>query len=339
MLRTLIIITFLALTATVDMQAQRISKVGTSAAQFLRIPVGARSAALGGAVTASATDVSALYWNPAIIAELDKSMISVEVSDWFADLNHSFLGVVMPTGKGGSFGLSLTGLTMGDFEETTMELPEGTGRTFNAYSFALGVSYAHQMFDVFSVGGTIKYINETIWNTSATALAFDVGTIFTTPFNGLRFGASITNAGGRMQLGGDNLIINTRQIQGSTAEFQPDATLRTNGYELPLAMKVGFAYDALKTDQIRASIYVDGNNPSDNKQSVSVATEIGFMEELFQIRVGLPELGLDDRIQLFSAGLGLNTTLAGNLGVNIGYAYQSYQHLSSVHRISATFGF
>ena len=43
------------------------SKVGTTAAQFLGISVGARAIAMGSAYTASATDVSSLYWNPGAI--------------------------------------------------------------------------------------------------------------------------------------------------------------------------------------------------------------------------------------------------------------------------------
>ena len=43
---------------------QTVSKVGTTAAQFLKIGIGARALALGGAYSAIADDASALYWNP-----------------------------------------------------------------------------------------------------------------------------------------------------------------------------------------------------------------------------------------------------------------------------------
>ena len=41
------------------------SNVGTTAAAFLDIGIGARSLSMGGAFTAVANDVTALYWNPA----------------------------------------------------------------------------------------------------------------------------------------------------------------------------------------------------------------------------------------------------------------------------------
>ena len=42
-----------------------ITKVGTTSAQFLKLGVGARAIALGGSFVAEASDLSALYWNPA----------------------------------------------------------------------------------------------------------------------------------------------------------------------------------------------------------------------------------------------------------------------------------
>ena len=42
-----------------------VSKVGTTAAQFLKIGVGARAIGMGGAFVAVADDATAIYWNPA----------------------------------------------------------------------------------------------------------------------------------------------------------------------------------------------------------------------------------------------------------------------------------
>ena len=51
------------------------SKVGTAAAQFLKIGVGARAMGLGGTFSAIANDVSTIYWNPAGIANLKTTSI------------------------------------------------------------------------------------------------------------------------------------------------------------------------------------------------------------------------------------------------------------------------
>ena len=50
--------------------AQEVKKVGTSAATFLRIPVGARAASMGEAYTSISNDASAMFWNPGGIARV-----------------------------------------------------------------------------------------------------------------------------------------------------------------------------------------------------------------------------------------------------------------------------
>ena len=72
------------------------SKVGTAAAQFLKIGVGARAMGLGGSFTALANDVSTLYWNPAGITNLGGFSFAVRHTEWFANISHDFAGVVYP---------------------------------------------------------------------------------------------------------------------------------------------------------------------------------------------------------------------------------------------------
>ena len=62
------------------------SKVGTAAAQFLKIGVGARAMGLGGSFTALANDVSTLYWNPAGITNFNGFSLAVTHTEWFADI-------------------------------------------------------------------------------------------------------------------------------------------------------------------------------------------------------------------------------------------------------------
>ena len=59
----------------------QVSKTGTTAAKFLSIGIGPRANAMGGAFTSIANDASALYWNPAGVAELEKyeAMFTIQV--------------------------------------------------------------------------------------------------------------------------------------------------------------------------------------------------------------------------------------------------------------------
>lgn len=66
------VILLLSMGYTESMYAQSVSKTGTTSGQFLRIPVGARASGMGGAVTADVTDASAMFWNPAGLANVEK---------------------------------------------------------------------------------------------------------------------------------------------------------------------------------------------------------------------------------------------------------------------------
>ncbi|MCC5935565.1 MAG: UPF0164 family protein, partial [Balneolales bacterium] len=110
-----------------QLQAQEISKSGTSAAEFLNIPVGTRATGVGNAITASVNDATAMYWNPGALAGVRDRQVHIEHSEWFADLRHNFVGIVLPVSGAGTLGLSVSALTMDDMEETTMQQQDGTG--------------------------------------------------------------------------------------------------------------------------------------------------------------------------------------------------------------------
>ena len=93
-------------------------------------------------------------------------------------------------------------LDYGTMDVTTEYYPEGTGEKFSASSYAFAISYARNITEDFFVGANIKYIREEIFNSSADGIAFDVGTIFNTPFYGIKFSSIITNFGPKLQITG-----------------------------------------------------------------------------------------------------------------------------------------
>lgn len=311
---------------------QSVSKVGTTAGQFLQIPVGARYSAMGGAAVANVNDVVAMYWNPAGLADIQGNQFMFEYGDWFMDVNHNYIGFAIPALKGVA-GLNINTLTMGDFEETTYDQPEGTGRTFSAYMLSIGGTYSAYLFPKFRVGGSIKFIQEKIYNTSSSGIAFDFGTLYELPFQGIRFGVSVTNAGSKLNLDGDGLIVPVDVDDNNAGNRPADAKLYTDKFDIPLTLRVGFAWDALTNDDLRATLTLDGNSPSDNYQSVSIGGEIALLDELFFIRGGVPFIGLEDRTSNINAGIGFNYDF-NNLAMKFSYAYESYDYFQPVSRLS-----
>ena len=168
---------------------------GTSAANFLKIGVGGRAAAMGGAITGQVDDPTSLFWNPAGIANANGIEIAVNHTDWIFDFTHSYFAAVLPAGRVGHFGLSINYLNLGKMERTTELEPEGDGTSFSASDVAIGLAYAKKMSDRFNFGVQLKIIQESISFSSANALAIDVGSQYITRFSGLKLGMSITNFG------------------------------------------------------------------------------------------------------------------------------------------------
>lgn len=79
-------------------------KNGTTAAQFLKIGVGARPMAMSGAFAAQADDAYSMYWNPAGITKVNRVTLSGVQTSWFADVEHQFLGIVLPVDASSSIG-------------------------------------------------------------------------------------------------------------------------------------------------------------------------------------------------------------------------------------------
>lgn len=342
---TVVAAVWLALGAAPEARAQQggttdVSKRGTSAAAFLELGVGTRATAMGGAFVATADDPSALYWNPAGVAALGRSSFIAERTNWVADMKLNYAGGTVDLGNLGTLGLSLTHMEMISEEPVrTIEQPEGTGELFGASSFALGVTYAKSLTDRFSFGVTPKFIREGIWDMSANAFAVDLGILYTTPFDGLRLGASISNFGTELRMGGDNTLVLHDPEPGTGGNNNNIAAdQRTEGWDLPLLFRVGVAYPLLNTATNRLTVAVDADVPSNNYQSVNVGAEYVFMNA-FSLQGGYRSLFLDGSEQSFTLGFGVQQAFLGNLLVQAGFSYADIGRLGNSTKLALALSF
>lgn len=312
------------------------SKVGTSAAQFLKIGVGARAAGLGDAYGALANDVDALYWNPAGIASVQTISFAATHTQWFADISHNFAGLVVPLNGNGVVGLSVTTLGAPDQEVTTLTSPDGNGVYYSVSDIALGVSYARLLTDRFSVGITAKYIQQTAFNETASTFAFDLGTHLRTGFHNLVIGMAISNYGGNLQLEGRDLLTTTDIGKTVSGAYNPSVQLTTDEYALPLNFRVGIAVDAvgsndafIHSSQHRFTIAIDGNHPNDNVERLNIGGEYSW-SELFFARIGY-KINYDT--EKWTYGTGVKIDLGSNQ-VAVDYALVDFGDLGTTSRIS-----
>jgi len=167
--------------------------LGTSGAQFLEIPAGARATAIGGAVVANSRDASALFWNPAGIVNVPSADLHLSHTTWWASMAITHAAFAFSHESFGSFGVSVAMLTVEKMEVTTELEPEGTGQFFDARDLMIGVTYARRLTEDFSVGVTAKYVNQRIWSQTASGVAFDVGTQYHVGFRDLTIAMSMSN--------------------------------------------------------------------------------------------------------------------------------------------------
>lgn len=321
--------------------SQQIRKVGTSAATFLRIPVGARASGMGSSFVSMINDPTALYWNPSAIATVNTNALVVDHSLWMPGIYFDFAGLVLPFENLGTLGLSITILHTDEMEVTTIEEPMGTGETFTASSFALGFSYSRYLTDRFSIGGTFKYIRETIFNSAASGLAFDVGTLYETPFAGIRLGASISNFGTRMQMTGEDLNVRVDIAPDQEGNNQSIVgKLNTDEFDLPLIMRIGISGEVINTEDFRLTLSADGINPNDNSQSVDLGGEIGLLNNKVLLRSGYKDLFLKDNEVNMAFGFSINEiNVFDEVLLSVDYAYQNFVHLNDSNRFTLTIKF
>lgn len=321
----------LILAATVAVP-QNLTKTGTSAAPFLKMGVGSRAIGMGGAFTATADDITAMYWNPGGLANMYAREATFNHVRWFADVNLDYAAFATYLPDVGTLGAFVTVLSMDEMLVTTTDRPEGTGERFNAGAMAIGISYARNLTDQFSIGANVKYLREYLWNMSATGIAVDIGTIYKIPvLNELRLAASISNFGTRMKLEGrDNLLIS--QVGGGEGNLI-NTDIQLDAYDLPLLFRVGVAADLIKSEESRLTAAVDAVHPNDNTEYLNTGLEYAWNEIVF-LRGGWKSLFERDTEQRFTAGIGVHYRVVGELKLKVDYAYQDWGRLTNVHYLS-----
>jgi hypothetical protein len=327
----LIAIVVVALMAPQLHAQQKLAQTGF---QFLSLSTDARAAAMGDAFTAVNGGSSNMFYNPACIA-LQTQTIEMSISQmkWIADINYFGGGVIFRPSRGafGVFGLSFTTVDYGDFLGTMVAENEkgyeDTG-TFSPSSMAIGLSYANQLTDRFSIGGTVKWARQDLGSHSVISnpalpredltdgslvsegyqldvAAFDFGTYYRTGFKSLAFGMSVRN-------------------------FSQEVEYETEGFQLPLTFKIGFSIDALdflpgKPNGHSLLLAVDAAHPRSFPEYFSIGGEYTLLDVL-SLRAGY--VGSQDEYGL-SAGFGVQ-----KFGMGIHYAYSPFSMFNDVNRLT-----
>ncbi len=307
------------------------------AGEFLAIGVGGRSLGMGDAYAAVANDVTAGYFNPAGLAQINYPEFSLMHEERFGNLvNYDYAAVAVPYGKDMTFGLSIIRLSVDGIPDTRGALiDQNTGQVvtdpnfinspsaglnysniteFSDQDWAVFLSFAKKYSDNLFYGANVKLIYEGIAEYNAYGIGFDVAAWYS-PFENFSLGVNLQD-------------ITTTLVAWSTG---------TNELITPTA-KVGAAYKfKFLGGQITPALDLDIR--FENRQyasefylgPVSFDMNAGFeysFKNIFMVRAGYNE------VKQFTLGAGIRLPK-----LNIDYSFAKFndsdiESLPDTHRIS-----
>ena len=312
-----LLIIFIIIASFVDTRAQLFptlgeQRVGISTAEFLKIGVGSRATAMGETFIAVSNDVTALYWNPAGLAQFDKDEIIFSHNAWVVDINHDFLGAVYHFDDQNSIGVALTSLSTADMKVTTEFAPFGTGEYFSYRDLALAVSYSRKMTDKFSFGGTIRYIDETLDKLKMRGVMIDLGTYYWTGLGTTRFAVTVSNFGNQLAPDGKVVLVGKRE----NSEWQ--------SFSPPTIFRIGFAFEPYQNEDNRITASVQLNHPNDNSENLSTGFEYSW-KNIVMFRGGY-KFNVDE--QNYSFGFGVYVPIRIAL-CSVDYSFTNFTRLGN----------
>lgn len=268
---------------------------------FLRMGVGARALAMGGAFTGVANDASAIYWNPAGLSRMPSAQLEFMNVALPFDRTFNFVSAAFPIKRMFTMGVSWVGLRINDVEGRSGNSAEPEyyfGNSQNAFF----VSFAKSIGSGLALGGNVKLIRNTLDNDAANGLGFDAG--------------AMLRLSNRVSVG----VL----AQDIGTDYRWDSGL-TEG--VPISVRGGTAIEVFD----RLTLAADVNKIAGLEPTFSFGSEFRPLPVL-PIRFGYSA-------KQFSGGVGFGLPLAQNmLELNYGYSNDAILN-AAVHRVSLLFTF
>ena len=286
------------------------SGTGVDAGSFAQFGLGARALGLGGAYTALADDLSALYWNPAGLAFIADPRVGVMYADKFSQ-GIPFQGFFAIS----QWDLKVTEIYLGAglVHQALLKEHHADGeflsesQSLSLGALAVDLSAHSKTFDAVGLGVTLKGYRHRLQEASAVGFGFDLGVIARRDFDwgSLAFGMTARDLGGT-------------KIRWSGTQHEPvDLVPWTNSWNLAWRLLEGRLV-------LAGGITAVAGLPEFDQLHFGLEFAVG--EGVF-LRMGLART-LQGGVKL-SAGAGLRVA-----GVALDYAFVLHPSLGPTHLIS-----
>lgn len=283
---------------------------------FMKIGVGARAVAMGGAFTAVADDANALFWNPAGLALSSSLDAGVTVMKLLQSVSYASAGLVAPLGS--RLGLGVAGGYLSASDTRRDEHGQELG-TFGLSDLAVGPGIGWQPARGVGVGLAGRYVAGTIDSFRAYALSLDGGIIYR-PVSYFTVGASLLHLGPPRRFIADWEYppVNLRSGVALTIPFAENHFLVSSDLSL--------YPDLVPTLSLGGEIYLrlHGSQASGGEQT----------EQGLAVRAGYESGFHLGSWSGFSVGIGYDYAIASGLSLGLDVVYLSYGLLGDSERAS-----
>lgn len=304
------------------------AQVGTNVYPFLNIPVSARQAALGGdAVSIRDFDVSFAGVNPGLMNLDQDQMVSVNYASYLADSQYGTISFVKDLEEGHLIGFNARYMDYGKMPRTD-ESAQISG-DFGAMDASLGLSYAYQFDEDFTIAGGANFVTSKIDTYTSMAVVGTAGITYHNKQSQETLALVFRNFGYQFKS-----FNGTRE----NVAFRVDLGYTRILDEFPLA----FTITAHDLQKLNISQDLDNNGQKINwsrkvADHFSLGAEL-FPEQAFNIRFGYNvrrgnELAVIDQRSFagLSAGFGIKIS-----SFRFDYAHVRYHNASNVNMFGIT---
>ena len=289
---------------------------GQAGASELLINPWTRSSGWGSANMAKVKGLEAMWGNVAGVAFTNKTQVIFSHTQWLKGTGTSInaFGLSQRVGETGAIGLSVMSMAFGEIEITTTDSPDGGLGTYKPSLMNISLSYSKSFSNSIYGGILVKIITETIADVSATGFAIDAGIQYVTGENEqVAFGIALKNWGPKMQFSGDGLSLRAL-IPGQETQFTLEQ--RSDAFEIPAQLNIGFAYDFLFPKEMRLTLAGNFASNSFTKDQIAVGLEFAF-KNIVMLRGGYTyENGMWDDINT-STNTNVNSGLSAGISVAV----------------------
>jgi len=265
------------------------SSVGSSQ---LKIPLAARSAALGESTIADPGQLSSWLVNPANLLSAFPFAVALTHAQWMQDIQSEFLAARIPFASG-TLGLGVSTNSVPGIE--IRDVPGPALGTFSARFATFQLGYSQNLTNDIILGASAKYLYEKLYVDEATGFGLDAGIVYCTPVQGLNAGFALTNIGGLQEFRSDRSDLPTFSRVGASYAFQQD--------ELCFSLSGSWASNLRdRENHLQGSLETTYNQ----KVSLRVGYQTGYESRALSAGIGIrfEFVQLDYAYVPFSLGLG-----------------------------------